>query len=248
MDKIIVGVMCVSGLPEILNISIPNLIKHSNYTILLLDNETKEVEDLVLDYQRRYYDKVFVRRSSIPGKLINKNGTILDKHKRWKSVKSYVRDEMFVNIRRMTTHGLIPEPDIILVPDSDEIFTDYLPELLDSFWVSEYKAVALKMIHVVGDMQTIKDDKMMHHVHVLKWQDDLCGIPWQFQNQFHPVKWSETMKVNYYSVHLCYLTAENRKWRNDNWKSVNIDEERLIRLDKSVETIRPEDIEKIVDN
>lgn len=245
-SKLVVGVMCVSGLPEILNISIPNLIKHSDYVLLILDNEIEEVKNLVLNYQRKFYDKVFVRRSSIPGELINRKGDILSAHKRWKSCKEIVRDEMFVNIRRMVDMNLIEKPDILLIPDADEIFTDYLLELLEEFWNSEYMAVALKMIHVVNDLYTIKDDIMRHHVHILKWQNNLRGIPWQFQNQMHPIKWEETMKVENYSVHLCYLTEQQRQWRNNNWKSVDQENWKLYKLPKIVTEMSPEEITNIL--
>lgn len=245
MDKIIMGAMCVSGNIEILNISILNLIKHSNYVLLLLDNETDEVNNIVLEYQKKYYHKVFVRRSSIPNKLINKNGNVLDIHKRWKSIKGIVRDEMFVNIRRMIKMNLIPNIDILLIPDADEIFTNYLPELLDRLWISDKKGVSLKMVHVVNDMFTIKKDIMMNHLHIVKWSDDLCGYPWQYQNYMHPLTTYDTINVDNYSVHLCYLTQKQREWRNNNWKNNNLLGCELWKLPKIVTEMSPEEINNI---
>ncbi len=247
-DKTIVGAMCVSENPEILRITIPNLLKNCDWVLLLLDNESKEVEELVLDYQKKFYDKIWVRRSSIPHKVITRNGNILDYHTRWKSVKGLVRDEAFINLRRILK---LKQPgydriDIMVFPDADEMFTDYLPELLEKFIESNYKAISLKHIHVVNDMQTIKDDKMMSHVHIFKWQDDLCGYPWQYRNAMHPITWEETMITNYYSIHLCYLTKKMREWRNQKWKNNPLKSCDLWKLEKLVLEMRPEEIEMVL--
>lgn len=241
-NKTIVGAMCVSGLPEILNISIPNLIKHSDYVLLLLDNETEELKELVLNYQRQYYDKVFVRRSSIPSQIIGRSGEFVDYRARWKSVKGFVRDEVFVNLRRMIDAKLLPDIDILLFPDADEIFTDSLPSLLEILVQSNYKGVSLKMVHVVNDLLTIKKDTMMHHFHIMKWSKDLCGIPWQFGNMFHPITNNDIMKLDNYSVHLCYLTEKQRAWRNDNWKGNDLIGCDLWKLPRIVTEMSPEEI------
>lgn len=250
-DKpIIWGAMCCSTNPDILKITIPNLIKYSDQVLLLLDNESKEVEELVLDYQKKFYDKIWVRRSSIPHKVITRNGNILDYHTRWKAVKGIVRDEVFVNLRRILKlkQSGYDKIDILLFPDADEMFTDYLPELLEKFWKSNYKGVALKLIHVVNDMFTIKDDLMKHHLHIMKWSDNLSGFPWQWYNFFHPLITKDVMYVENYSIHLCYLTAKQREWRNDNWKSVNLSNEKLYKLSMSVEKMRPEEIKNILNS
>ncbi len=241
-NKVIVGAMCVSGLPEILNISIPNLIKHSDYVLLLLDNETEELKELVLNYQRQYYDKVFVRRSSIQSQIIGRGGEFVGYRARWKSVKAIVRDEIFVNLKRMIYMRLIPDISILLFPDADEIFTDSLPELLATLRSTDYRGVSLKMVHAVNDLFTIKQDNMMHHFHIMKWSKDLCGIPWQNFNLFHPIVNNDIMKVENYSVHLCYLTEKQRAWRNDNWKGNDLIGSNLWRLPKIVTEMSPEEI------
>lgn len=243
-DRKIVGAVCASRNTEMLNIVIPNLLKYSDWLLVLLDNETNEVRALIEDYQRKFYDKVWVRRSSIPHNVITRNGHVADYHRRWKGVKGIVRDEVFVNLRRIL--GLnqpgYDKIDILLFPDQDEIFTDYLPELLVKFWDSNCKAVALKMIHVIDDMRTIKEDIMRHHCHVFKYSDDLCGLPWQFQNQMHPISWSETMRAEYYSVHLAYYGEEQRKWRKSKWKDHNLNGSSIWKLDRDIVTYSPDEI------
>lgn len=242
----VVGAMCISDNPEILKITIPNLIKHSDWVLLLLDNETPEVLKLALEIQKENYDKVWLRRSSITHDIINRGGKSLDYHRRWKTVKGIVRDEIFVNLRRiikLKTKGY-NNIDILLFPDADECFNDYLPILLESFWQSDYKAIALKHLHVYDNFFTVKMDKMRPHVHIFKWQEDLCGLEWQWQNQMAPITWDETMYADYYSLHLCYLTEEMRNWRNKKWKNVEISKEDLFVLDTNVQETKPEIIIK----
>jgi len=243
-DKVVVGAMAISRNPEMLKITIPNLLKHSDWVLLLLDNESEEVLDLALDFQKKNYYKIWLRRSSIPHDVIFRDGKPLNYHKRWKAVKGIVRDEIFINLRRSLALGQkgYDRIDMLLFPDQDEIFTDFLPELLERFWESEYRGIALKMVHVVNDMRTIKDDIMRHHVHIMKYSQDLSGFPWQFQNMFHPMTWDQIMKVQYYSVHLAYLQPEERNWRKQNWKNNNLVGCDLWKLNADVICLRPEEI------
>lgn len=246
-DKVIVGGMCISRDVDILNITIPNLLKYCDWVVLLLDNETPEVLKLALEYQEKHYGKIWLRRSSFPHDIVRGRGKILDNRHRWKAIKGYVRDEVFFHIRRILDmrHGLLEEHkkiDILLFPDQDEIFTDHLPELLERLLESDKRGISLKMVHVVDDMFTIKEDAMGPHFHIMKYTRELAGYPWQFFNMFHPITGSQIMKVNYYSVHLPYLTASSRKFRNENWKKLGLKGAKLWTLPKSVVEMSPKEI------
>jgi hypothetical protein len=245
----VVGAMCVSENVDILKITIPNLLKHSDWCLFLLDNETPEVKEYLLQIQRENYKKVWVRRSSIPHKVIGKDKEIFNYHNRWHAVRGIVRDEIFVNLRRileLKQEGF-EDIGILIFPDSDECYNDCLPYLLQLFWESEYKAIAFRHVHPVNDLFTIKNDIMQPHVHIFKWQNDLSGLSRQWRNQMYPIKWEETMISHYYSIHLCYLTEKNRLWRKNNWKNTDISKDKLYKLDKSVIEIDPEDIKNIFD-
>ena len=243
-DKVVVGAMCVGRDVDMLNITIHNLLKYSDWVVLLLDNETPEVMQLVLDYQRKYYGKIWLRRSSFPHEIVRGPTKSLDHRHRWKAIKGYVRDEVFFHIRRILDlkSDKYSKIDILLFPDQDEIFTDYLPELLEKLWDSNKQGVSLKMVHVVNDMFTIKQDLMGPHFHIMKYTRELRGYPWQFFNMFHPITGSQIMKVNYYSVHLPYLTTSSRKFRDENWKKLRLDGAQLWTLDKSVVEMSPKEI------
>ncbi len=248
--EIIWGAMCVSSNLDILKLTIPNLLKFSDQCLFLLDNEIPEVEEYILNVQKENYDKVWLRRSSFPHKIIGRNKKPLSYHDRWRAVRAHVRNEIFVNLKHILQLKQVgvEKISVLLFPDSDEMWNDYLPELLKKFIDSEYKAIACRHVHPINDLITIKDDKMRPHVHIFKWQDNLSAFPRQWQNQMYPIKWNETMIAEYYSIHLCYLSSKIRKWRSEQWKSIDIGEEKLYKLPMSVEKMRPEEIKNILNS
>lgn len=247
-NKIIIGAMLVSQQSDILDITIPNMLKWSDWVLILMDNQTKEVEDKIYKYQTKYYNKIFVRRSSIPDKLIYKSGEEMDYRRRWKAVKGIIRDEVFINLRRILDMKMpgYDKIDILIWPDHDEIFTDYLPELLNGFISSDYKAITMKPVEVVGDMRTIRRESMGHHVHIMKYSRDLAGLPWRFYAIYFPLVFKDLMRVDYYSVHLAYLNDDIRGWRNENWKKDNVVNDKLYKLDKDAEHLSPEEIRCVI--
>lgn len=248
LDKKIVGAIIVSKHPEIFEIAINNLLKWCDWVLVMVDCEDEETINKVLEIQKQNYDKMWVRRSSFLHKLIGRNGKIADYRQRWKCIKGLVRNSIFIQLREILNLKMkkFNRIDILLFPDSDECYTDSLPKLLEEFWNSQYKAIAVKHIHVVNDMMTIKDSTMMSHVHIFKWSDGLCGYPWQHRNQMHPISWSETMRSDYVSVHLCYLTDKLRKWRYNNWKPADISDDKLYKLNQSVLETNPDEIKNIL--
>ena len=76
-DIKVIGAMLVSQHASMLDITIPNLLKYSDWILIMMDNETKEVEERVYEYQRKYYDKIFVRRSTVPMQIIDRKGNAI---------------------------------------------------------------------------------------------------------------------------------------------------------------------------
>ena len=235
--------MLVSQNADLLDITIPRLLGQVDWCLIVMDNESKEVEEKIYEYQKKYYNRMFVRRSSIPSNLVYRQG-VRNYHWRWKSCKGVIRDDVFINLRKILDQGKAgyDKIDILLWPDSDVIFTDYLPELLDNFMASDCKAIAMKHVDVVGDMVTIKQSNIGHHVHIMKYSRELAGLPWRFYAMYYPLTRADLMRVDYYSVHLAYFNSGIRNWRNENWKSNEIRDGDLRKLDKSVEKLSPEEI------
>lgn len=243
-EQIIVSSMLVSKHAELLDITIPNMMKWCDFALIVMDNEDKEVEENVYEYQKKY-GNIFVRRSSIPNKLFTRNGREMTYRQRSKAVKGIFRDDVFINLRRILDLKQKGREriDILLWPDADEIWTDYLPELLEKFWRSSKKAVLTKPIDVVGDMQTVKADSMGSHVHILKYADNYSAYPWRQFALYHPLKGRiDTMKAKYFSIHLAYLTKGVRDWRKENWKTDSSVACDLWKTEKSVERMSPKEI------
>lgn len=243
-EQSIVSAMLVSQNAELLDITIPNMMKYSDWALIVMDNETREVEEKVYEYQRKY-GNIFARRSSVPNKLFTRGGVEMTYRQRSKAVKGIFRDDVFFNLRRILDlkQGGRENIDILLWPDSDEIWTDHLPELLERFWRSSKKAVLTKPIDVVGDMRTVKADSMGSHVHILKYHNGYSAYPWRQFALYHPLQGRrDTMKAKYYSVHLAYLTKGIRDWRKDNWKTDKSMECDLWKIDKDIITMSPREI------
>jgi hypothetical protein len=247
-NKIIVGAMLVSRNADLLDITIPNLLKWCDWVLILMDNETPEVEYKVYKLQNENHSKMFVRRSSIAHKLFYRSGEEMNYRERWKGVKGIIRDEVFVNLRRILDLGMkkYNKIDLLLWPDSDEIFTDYLPELLEEFWNSNYKAISTKPVDVVGNMRTIKRESMAHHVHIMKYNRELAGLPRRFFAMYYPLCHSDLMKADYYSVHLALLNDKIIKWRQENWKIEDISKTKFYKLNEDIEHFSPSEIKLIL--
>ena len=239
--------MLVSQHAELLDITIPNLLKWCNWILLVMENETPEVEQKVYEFQKQYHKRIFVRRSSFPHKIFVK-GREQTYRQRWKGLKGQIRDEVFMHIRNIQDYKMkgYENIDALIFQDSDEIFTDYLLELLDKFWESDYKAITMKPVDVVGDLQTIKSTSKGHHVFIMKWNRELRGLPRRSWALYHPLCVSDLMRVEYYSVHLACLNDIIRKWRNKEWKKDDVEGSKLYKLDKNVTEMRPDEIKNIL--
>ena len=242
----IVGAMLVSRNTQLLDITIPSLLKYCDWVLILLDNESDEAVQIVEKYQREHYDKIWVRRSSAPHNIITRGGNIASYHDRWKGLKGTIRDDMFTNLKKITKNKGYDKIDILLWPDSDEIFTDYLPELLETFWKSDKKAITMRPVDVVGSMRAIKRESMSHHVHIMRYSEELVGLPWRFNALYYPLTREDLMVVSHYHVHLAFLNNESAEWRRKNWKTDNAQECRLFQLEKDVCQLSPDEIYNIL--
>ena len=248
INKTIVGAMLVSQNAELLDISIPNMLKWCDWCLILMDNESDEVRKKVYEYAQSNYDKIWIRRSSVPNDIMTRNGSVLDYHSRWKAVKGIVRNDVFLNLKSILALGQkgFDKIDILLWPDSDVIFTDHLPQLLKEFIDSDKRAITMKHIDVINDLRHIQSGNIGHHVHIMKYSPELAGLPRRFFALYHPLSASDLMHTKYYSVHLAYLTEGVRDWRNNNWKTNEIDSGKSCELPIDVTELSPEEINNII--
>ncbi len=275
-DKKIVGAMLVSRNDELLDITIPNMMKWCDWALILMDNESYEVVNKVYKLNKKYKGRLFLRRSSFPHKILTRRGDIQDYRRRWRNLDGHVRDEIFMNLNNVDISRLPADVrktfrqlqvlhaekkiqnrakddflsfvkiDILLLPDSDEIFTDYLPELLERFSNSNFMAIKTKPIDIVGSMKTIKRQSMSHHVHILKYHKNYRGWPKQYFAMYKPLGPGDCMRATYYSVHLPYLNKKIVDFRLNNWKGYTPIDEPVWDLDKDVTKLSPDEIIKIL--
>lgn len=246
-NKTIVGAMLVSRNPSILDMTIPSLLKLCDWIVIIMDNESKEVEEKVNEYHKNNYNKIWIRRSSVPSKLYSRKGKELNYHERWKSVKGIVRNDVFTILKTILAleQDGFNKIDILLWPDSDVIFTDSINGLLEKFIDSDYKAISMKHVDVLGSMREIRNASIGHHVHIMKFSNELSGLPRRFFAQYHPLYSNDIMKVENYSVHLAYFNNEIRGWRKDNWKNENLSCKCCV-INKDIREMTPEEINNVL--
>lgn len=242
---VVVGAVLASRNAEIFEMTVNNMLKFCEWILVVLDNPDADVINKANEYNREYYNRIFIRQSSIPAKVIKRDGDIYDYRRRWRALKGEIRDDVFKCLSQIVNSQPKYKIDILIFYDSDEIFTDSLPELLDNFWHSDYKAISFMPVDVVDNMQTVKKESKGHHVYVMKYNQELAGLPRRFHALYYPLCRSEVMFVEYYSVHLANLTADNRKWRAENWKRDTSIGVPLWKLDKSVLKMKPEENKNI---
>jgi len=248
--KIVAGAMLVSQCKDLLDITTNNLLKYCDWILIVMDNETDEVREKVYEIQKKNHGKMFVRRSSIPSCVFSRRGNLLNYRQRWKSCKGAIRHGVFSCLKDILALGMenYKKIDILLWPDHDLIFSDYLPELLEMFIESDKKAISMQHVEAVGDMKMIARSSIGHHVHIMKYSEDLAGVPRRFFALYHPLCRSDLMFADYYSVHLAYLTEQNKKWRENNWKRDVMSECKTYKISVDAEKMRPDEIKNILDN
>lgn len=242
--------MLVSRNADLLDITVPHMMRWCDWALIVMDNESNDVVDKCLYFQKKFNGRIFLRRSSFPHKIITKAGDIQDYRRRWRNLDGYVRDDVFTNLNKILEwkKSGYDKIDVLLWPDSDEIFTDHLPELIKKFWESDYKAVSLKPVDILNDLRTIKDKSMSHHVHILKYHSNYRGWPKRYFARYVPLETGEVMRASYYSVHLAYLNKDIRDFRSKNWKDLHFMEEPIWILDRDVNTYSPKEIAAILRN
>ena len=239
------GAVLASRNAKILEITLKNMLKFCDWLLVVLDNEDREVTEMVNFYNERNYSKMWIRRSCAPHQVIGRFGELLDYRGRWRALKGWIRDDVFINLRRIVNSDPSYKIDILIFYDSDEIFTDHLPELLHKFQQSDKRAISMKAVDVVNDLFTLRSEHKGHHVYIMKYDQALAGLPRRFYALYYPLERKDLMFAENYSVHLAYLTPENREWRSNNWKKHELDGCNLWRLNKSVLEMRPEEITNV---
>lgn len=130
-------------------------------------------------------------------------------------------------VQRQNTIRMLDDvkPDIVIFPDSDELFCDNLMEVLEEFWDSHKKSCWFEMKYCWGDEDTVRLDgafKKMAHVRAFKWQEGLTY--WPYPGFACPREFIHEKRKKFLSKspvkHLKLLKKEN-KYRYEKDKNIN---------------------------
>jgi hypothetical protein len=173
-----------------------------------------------------------------------KNLTVLKS--RFKNLQGEIRNIVFDKLRELEAQG--EKIDIVLYPDSDEIFSSNLMNLLETFWNSKYKAIMCKAVDVFGNFTTIHNNGMTGHLRIMKWDNAISAIPYRWQCTYLPMRGEERMKDNYTLIHLSMLNKEIMEWKSVYWGNrMNVIKNwQLWRTGEDVRVMSPKDLAVIL--
>jgi len=108
------------------------------------------------------------------------------------------------------------EPDIVLFPDSDELYCDDLMDILENFWASHKEACWFEMKYCWWDENHVRLDrhfKKMVHVRAFKWKPNITYEPYggfACPNNFRGEKHRKFLSKSPVK-HLKFLKKENKE-------------------------------------
>jgi len=235
----IVGALLVSRCGTILHYSIPNLLKWCDWILLMQDNINEETKQIVDQYKKRYPNRIRLAESGFPPATLQQETGRQGLLHRFKSIQGKVRETVFSYLREV--HKTEPI-DILIFPDSDEIFSDYLPKLLEEFWAKpKVKAITMKPVDPFCDFYTIPDRSMTGHTRIMRFSPELTAIPYRTACYYRPLTKQDRMGNNRVLIHLCNF-KERMDWRVKHWKKIPHGSWPLWKLSKDVRTMTPDEI------
>jgi len=244
-DITIVGATLVSRCGPILHHTIPNLLKWCDWCLLMVDNESEETMEIVNKYKAKYPDRIRVEHTGFDRATEKQEQEQRGLFHRFKPLQGPIRDTVFEYMRNEVKNG--KKVDILIWPDSDEIFSNSLPALLEDFWkMEDKKAITMKPIDVFGDFMTIHSRSMTGHTRIFKFFPELTAIPYRSACNYRPLTKQNRIGSNRVLIHLASLTPQKRDWRNKHWKPNARMSEALWKLPKDIREMTPDELRSIL--
>ena len=110
------------------------------------------------------------------------------------------------------------KPDIVLFPDSDELYPANMREQLKKFWEDEKaKTFWFRLLYMWGDRKHLRNDglwKKIHHVRAYKWQPKIGYFPYAgyaCPTTFISLPRETRFHTDTGIQHLGYMTEESRQ-------------------------------------
>lgn len=241
-DKKIVGTTLVSRGGEMLNITIPELLKWCDWVLLMMDNENDETRNICNKLSEQYKGRIRIEHTGFPFATPEQEKEPRGLFHRFKPLQGPIRETVFKYFREHQD-----EVDILIWPDSDEIFSDSFKQLLIDFnGMDDKKAITMKPVDVFGDMNTIHSRSMTGHTRVFKFFSELTALPYRTACNHRPLTKSDRIGSNRVLIHLCSLSLGKRDWRNLHWKPNAKNSEALWKLPRNIKTMTPNELREIL--
>jgi len=154
-----------------------NLLKWCDYIAIIQDDPDELTNRIITEYREKYPDVFRVEISKVP--KLNKPENV---GRRERVYRSELAEERLALVRKI--HNEERPVDILLTPDSDEVFTDYLPEMLEIFWKSNWTSICAKPIEVYDTPYFIHNRGLMSHWRVYKYEPTIHFTPRRYQDHF----------------------------------------------------------------
>lgn len=240
-DIKIVGATLASREGQLIKYCLDDLIKYCDKILVVLDNFDEETARVVFEYKKKYKDLFIIRYSDIETGSSNGNNKKRLYHKQH-LIRQRVLDELNI------LHSIMGI-DILLWPDGDEIFTNEIPEVLNSFWKSDKRVLALRPVTIFDGFNLIRDKTLFPHCHIFKYIPAMSArMPFRSKLFYRPFERSDKIAVEYVSIHLTLLTVDSRKRREEyagkNLESLNY---RLWKTDEDVRKMSPDSVRAVID-
>lgn len=237
-DISIVGAAMAFREGELIRYCLDNLLKYCDKIVVLLDNWDKETEKIVLFYAK-IYSQIKVIYSTVP-KL---KGNIMprDLKNRLRHNQDRIREQICQELRRMHQQQKI---DLLLWPDGDEMFTDYLPELLQQFWQSDKEMLCAGVVVPYDKFNIIRETRMVPHAKIFKYKPEMTAIPYRRRAFYHPFTRDKAIKIRNTLIHLALFTEKNRKMREFYAGAFNDKNKKLWFFSKNVRKLNPIEIQR----
>ena len=230
---------------EICRYAIEDAIKWSDKVVIIMDNSDSITRNIVMGYKEKHPAVIVTGTTDIP---------IIEGQRMRRRLKENSCRLTECLLRKIKEEHDKDPIDIFLFKNSDEIFTNSLPSILEKFIESSTDTVFIKPIEVYDDMKLLINRGLFSHARIYKYNPSITAIPggkresetmgYITRDYFIPYREKRNiMRANYGFVHLSRLTKENRRLRKArNWLTSDA---RLWRIGKPAYELTPEEASSI---
>jgi hypothetical protein len=234
----IVGAVGVYFEGEICRHSIENLLSFCDKVVIMMDNPDDLTTSIILEYAGKYPEQIVFGKNNIPP--LQSGESLMQRHKKY---EGQIIQAAFDLVKIVHEQKPI---DILCFIDSDEIFTDNLPNLMNKFWNSKADTCFIKPIEVFSSPYILINRGLVSHAKLYKYVPEISSVPYHKQNYYLPYRINRNIiKEPWNFVHLARLTEKNKEFRAVSRNRVTAKGLKLRRVSKPAWELTPQEMEII---